>query len=244
MTHSFTLAASRREAPDRPHAVRDLDRGDALLSQRHLSALGRQRQGHDAARPSPPTAIAWRRSTCAQPNGAAGMPGVIVPRKTVGEVQRLIEDTEAEVAIELSQGKIRFTHRQCGADLEADRRHLPRLRPRHPAEQRQGTDRRQDRFRRRRRPRLDHFERARPRREARAVRGQAGAHRSPIRIPAAPPRSSRSNTPPTRSISASTRATCSTSPPRSRARSPCCSSPIPARRPWSRTATTRTRSTC
>jgi DNA polymerase-3 subunit beta len=42
------------------------------------------------------------------PAGAAGMPGVIVPRKTVGEVQRLIEDSEAEVAIELSQGKIRF----------------------------------------------------------------------------------------------------------------------------------------
>ena len=29
------------------------------------------------------------------PKGAAGMPGVIVPRKTVGEVQRLIEDNEA-----------------------------------------------------------------------------------------------------------------------------------------------------
>src|SRR3974390_2979624 len=43
------------------------------------------------------------------PQGAAGMPGVIVPRKTVGEVQRLIEDNEAEVRIELSQGKIRFT---------------------------------------------------------------------------------------------------------------------------------------
>ena len=43
------------------------------------------------------------------PKGASGMPGVIVPRKTVGEVQRLIEDTEAEVGIELSQGKIRFT---------------------------------------------------------------------------------------------------------------------------------------
>src|SRR6266516_2975392 len=41
--------------------------------------------------------------------GATGMPGVIVPRKTVGEVQRLIEDNEAEVKIELSQGKIRFT---------------------------------------------------------------------------------------------------------------------------------------
>src|SRR5580704_16989129 len=43
------------------------------------------------------------------PKGAAGMPGVIVPRKTVGEVQRLMDDNEAEISIELSQGKIRFT---------------------------------------------------------------------------------------------------------------------------------------
>jgi DNA polymerase III subunit beta len=43
------------------------------------------------------------------PAGADGMPGVIVPRKTVTEVQRLIEDTKAEVSIELSQSKIRFT---------------------------------------------------------------------------------------------------------------------------------------
>ena len=43
------------------------------------------------------------------PAGAEGMPGIIVPRKTGGEVQRLIEDNEAEVTVELSQGKIRFT---------------------------------------------------------------------------------------------------------------------------------------
>jgi DNA polymerase-3 subunit beta len=43
------------------------------------------------------------------PDGAGGIPGVIVPRKTVGEVQRLIDDGETEVGIELSQGKIRFT---------------------------------------------------------------------------------------------------------------------------------------
>src|SRR3954470_21005796 len=43
------------------------------------------------------------------PAGATGMPGVIVPRKTVTEVQRLIEDNEAEVAIELSSAKIRFS---------------------------------------------------------------------------------------------------------------------------------------
>jgi DNA polymerase-3 subunit beta len=43
------------------------------------------------------------------PQGADGMPGVIVPRKTVGEVQRLIDGTDSEVKVELSQAKIRFT---------------------------------------------------------------------------------------------------------------------------------------
>ena len=42
------------------------------------------------------------------PEGAAGMPGVIVPRKTVGEVQRLIETGEGEIAVDLSSSKIRF----------------------------------------------------------------------------------------------------------------------------------------
>ncbi len=45
----------------------------------------------------------------AAPPGAEGMPGVIVPRKTVGEVQRLIDSGEGEVLVELSQSKIRFT---------------------------------------------------------------------------------------------------------------------------------------
>jgi DNA polymerase-3 subunit beta len=43
------------------------------------------------------------------PAGANGMPGIIVPRKTVGELQRLIEDSAAELTIELSINKIRFT---------------------------------------------------------------------------------------------------------------------------------------
>ena len=37
------------------------------------------------------------------------MPGVIVPRKTVGEIQKLLEDPEAEVDVELSDTKIRVT---------------------------------------------------------------------------------------------------------------------------------------
>jgi DNA polymerase III subunit beta len=43
------------------------------------------------------------------PAGAEGMPGVIVPRKTVNEIQRLIEDNNGDVTIELSTAKIRFT---------------------------------------------------------------------------------------------------------------------------------------
>jgi len=43
------------------------------------------------------------------PAGAAGMPGIIVPRKAVGEVQRLIEDLDADVTVDLSATKIRFT---------------------------------------------------------------------------------------------------------------------------------------
>ncbi len=45
----------------------------------------------------------------ALPEGAAGMPGVIVPRKTVHEVFRLIEDASDAVEIELSASKIRFS---------------------------------------------------------------------------------------------------------------------------------------
>jgi DNA polymerase-3 subunit beta len=43
------------------------------------------------------------------PAGAVGMPGVIVPRKAVAEVLKLIEAPEAEIEIELSTSKIRFT---------------------------------------------------------------------------------------------------------------------------------------
>jgi DNA polymerase-3 subunit beta len=42
------------------------------------------------------------------PEGAAGMPGVIVPRKTVTELRRLIDEIDEEVQISLSDTKIRF----------------------------------------------------------------------------------------------------------------------------------------
>jgi DNA polymerase-3 subunit beta len=42
------------------------------------------------------------------PAGAAGMPGVIVPRKTVNELRKLLEGSATETRIELSETKIRF----------------------------------------------------------------------------------------------------------------------------------------
>ncbi len=43
------------------------------------------------------------------PEGAAGMPGVIVPRKAVGELRKLIEDAADVIQITLSENKIRFS---------------------------------------------------------------------------------------------------------------------------------------
>ena len=43
------------------------------------------------------------------PAGAKGMPGIIIPKKTVSEVQKLLEGVEGDVAVELSETKIRFT---------------------------------------------------------------------------------------------------------------------------------------
>ncbi len=42
------------------------------------------------------------------PEGAAGMPGVIVPRKTVNELRKLLEDDAADIAISVSETKVRF----------------------------------------------------------------------------------------------------------------------------------------
>jgi DNA polymerase-3 subunit beta len=42
------------------------------------------------------------------PAGAAGMPGVIIPRKTVAEVVKLLAEGDSEAAVSLSQSKVRL----------------------------------------------------------------------------------------------------------------------------------------
>jgi DNA polymerase-3 subunit beta len=45
----------------------------------------------------------------ALPPGAEAMPPIIVPRKTVGELRKLIENVEGDVGVEVSPTRIRFT---------------------------------------------------------------------------------------------------------------------------------------
>ena len=49
------------------------------------------------------------RSETAAPSGSEGMPGIIVPRKTVSELQKLLDNPETTITVELSDTKIRFT---------------------------------------------------------------------------------------------------------------------------------------
>ena len=108
MSHSFSLAAKDvKRLIDRTQFAISTEETRYYLNGIYLHAAGTPKaatlrgvatDGHRLAQ-----------LDLVQPKGAEGMPGVIVPRKTVGEVQRLIEDTEAEMTIELSQAKIRFT---------------------------------------------------------------------------------------------------------------------------------------
>ncbi len=43
------------------------------------------------------------------PSGSEGMPGIIVPRKTVAEIQKLVDQPDLVVTVELSDTKIRLT---------------------------------------------------------------------------------------------------------------------------------------
>ncbi|WP_435164530.1 DNA polymerase III subunit beta [Falsirhodobacter sp. 1013] len=42
------------------------------------------------------------------PDGAQGMAGVIVPRKTVGELRKLLDDDDADIEVSVSETKVRF----------------------------------------------------------------------------------------------------------------------------------------
>jgi DNA polymerase III subunit beta len=48
------------------------------------------------------------RVTVPRPEGAQGMPGVIIPRKCVGELRKLLDEVDGTVQVSLSDSKVRF----------------------------------------------------------------------------------------------------------------------------------------
>ncbi|GAA4823396.1 DNA polymerase III subunit beta [Sphingosinicella ginsenosidimutans] len=48
------------------------------------------------------------RVTVPRPDGAQGMPGVIIPRKCVGELRKLLDEVDGTVQVSLSDTKVRF----------------------------------------------------------------------------------------------------------------------------------------
>ncbi len=108
MTHKFTLAASDlKRLIDKTQFAISTEETRYYLNGIYLHIAG-------SGKAQTLRAVATDGHRLAQtdlsvPAGAAGMPGIIVPRKTVTEVQRLIENNDAEVTTELSSAKIRFS---------------------------------------------------------------------------------------------------------------------------------------
>ena len=107
-THSFSLpAATLRELIERTQFAISNEETRYYLNGIYVHTLevGKQTvlravatDGHRMAR-----------AETEAPDGARGMPGIIIPKKTVGEVVKLLEGAEGEVGVEVSDTKIRFT---------------------------------------------------------------------------------------------------------------------------------------
>src|SRR5471030_1440969 len=108
LTHKFTVgAADLKRLIDKTQFAISTEETRYYLNGIYLHTAGTAKAGTLRAVATDGHRLA--QFELALPSGAASMPGVIIPRKTVGEVQRLIETGEGEVGIELSAGKIRFS---------------------------------------------------------------------------------------------------------------------------------------
>lgn len=104
MTHSFNIAsADLKRLIDRTQFAISTEETRYYLNGIYLHAID------DKLRAVATDGHRLAQAEIKAPKGAKGMPGVIVPRKTVAEVQRLIDDAGEEVKVELSATKIRFS---------------------------------------------------------------------------------------------------------------------------------------
>ncbi|MGZ8369398.1 MAG: DNA polymerase III subunit beta, partial [Rhodoplanes sp.] len=108
MTHEFTLpAADLKRLIDKTQFAISTEETRYYLNGIYLHTAGEGTKAVLRAVATDGHRLAQVELTA--PAGAAGMPGIIIPRKTVGEVHRLVEDIDGEIKVELSATKIRFT---------------------------------------------------------------------------------------------------------------------------------------
>ena len=174
MTHKFTLKASDlKRLIDKTQFAISTEETRYYLNGIYLHIAG-------AGQAQTLRAVATDGHRLAQmelplPDGAAGMPGIIIPRKTVERSSAPARRARCGGHGRTVAGKNPLHRRRGDPDLETDRRHVSGLCARHSGRQRQGTDRRQEGVRGGGRPRLDGVERARTRGETVAECRQASA---------------------------------------------------------------------
>jgi DNA polymerase-3 subunit beta len=107
-THEFTMpAASLRELIERTQFAISNEETRYYLNGIYLHAL--DVGGTATLRAVATDGHRMARAETEAPEGSAGMPGIIIPKKTVGEVQKLLDGADDEVRVEISDTKIRFT---------------------------------------------------------------------------------------------------------------------------------------
>lgn len=107
LAHSFTFtAADLRALIDRTRFAISTEETRYYLNGIYLHAA--KSDGVQVIRAVATDGHRLARVEAPLPEGAAGIPGVIVPRKTVAELRRLIEEADGDISISLSDAKIKF----------------------------------------------------------------------------------------------------------------------------------------
>jgi DNA polymerase-3 subunit beta len=108
LPHRFELpAGDLRTLIDRTRFAISTEETRYYLNGIYLHAA--KQEGVDVLRAVATDGHRLARVEMALPEGAAGMPGVIIPRKAVGELRKLVEETSGAVSLSLSEAKIRFS---------------------------------------------------------------------------------------------------------------------------------------
>jgi DNA polymerase-3 subunit beta len=108
LTHKFSIAAGDlKRLIDKTQFAISTEETRYYLNGIYLHT--QESDGHTMLRAVATDGHRLARLEMPAPAGSTGMPGIIVPRKAVAEVQRLIEAGGPDVLVELSTAKIRFT---------------------------------------------------------------------------------------------------------------------------------------